>query len=345
GIKTKVYYTVREQTIYTPEFWALRSLGTEIFVDGLGSLFSSGSWLTEHVMEKYQPAWHQPLAEGEFESSIATAGLSRWHNYFLEGINWLAQNIGIDGCYLDGIGYDREIAKRARKVMLRANPNALFDFHNGNNYLGCGLNNAMCHHAEHLPFIDTLWFGEYFDYNESPDYWMTEISGIPFGVFGELVLNGQPDNPWRGMIYGAATRLYCSDVPWDICTRGLPPKPLSYSDDPRKIWQLWDQFGIEDATLIGYWDEACPVRTGQTNILATAYVRSGKTLIVLASWAPTTVNVQLTIDQAAVGLDLQHARLSAPAIPGVQTATTFQPDASIPVAPGRGWFLVLEPDE
>jgi len=37
-------------------------------------------------------------------------------------------------------------------------------------------------YLEHFPFIDRLWFGEGFDYNEPPDYWLTEISGIPFGL-------------------------------------------------------------------------------------------------------------------------------------------------------------------
>ena len=31
--------------------------------------------------------------------------------------------------YLDGIGYDREIMKRVRKVMDRARPGCLIDFH------------------------------------------------------------------------------------------------------------------------------------------------------------------------------------------------------------------------
>ena len=32
--------------------------------------------------------------------------------------------VGVDGIYLDGIGYDREIMKRVRKVMDRAQPGA-----------------------------------------------------------------------------------------------------------------------------------------------------------------------------------------------------------------------------
>ena len=43
--------------------------------------------------------------------------------------------------------------------------------------------------------------------------------------------------------------------------------------------------------MIGYWDQACPVRTGRKDVLATAYVKPGKTLVALASWAAEPVDV------------------------------------------------------
>ena len=133
GIKVKTYYTVRELSNYTAEFWALRSLGNEVFTDGPG--LSSGRPIRGQEAGSRRPAdgqfvalrarrhaatcaaWHQPLGNGHCDAAIATAGLSRWHNYYLEGLAWLIKNVGIDGLYLDGIGYDREIMKRVRKVM------------------------------------------------------------------------------------------------------------------------------------------------------------------------------------------------------------------------------------
>ena len=53
---------------------------------------------------------------------------------------------------------------------------------------------------EHFPYINSLWFGEGYDYDETPDYWLVEISGIPFGLYGEMLKGG--GNPWRGMLYG-----------------------------------------------------------------------------------------------------------------------------------------------
>lgn len=125
NLRVKLYYTIRELSNYAAEFWALRSLGSEIYTTGPGFRLADqfadqaastrgptgSSWLCEHAITDYVPAWHQPLGNGHYDAAIATTGLSRWHNYYLEGLNWLIRNAGMDGLYLDGVGYDREIMK------------------------------------------------------------------------------------------------------------------------------------------------------------------------------------------------------------------------------------------
>jgi hypothetical protein len=212
--------------------------------------------------------------------------------------------------------------KRLRKVMDRTRPGCLIDFHCGNHYLPqYGLNNIANQHLEHLPYIDSLWLGEGFNYNESPEYWLVELSGIPFGLFGEMLGVG---NPWRGMLYGMSNRL-----------------PYG-GGDPRPLWKVWDQFGIQTARMLGYWNPACPVKTSQTNVLATAYVRQGKTLIALASWAPQPARVNLTLDWKALGLDPKKTTFLAPAIENFQAAAVFGADSAIPVDPGKGWLLIAD---
>ena len=337
GLRVKIYYTVRELSNYTTEFWALRSLGDEIFRHGPGfkladhgrtpqdpkSLPKMGSsWLCEHAITGYVPAWHQPLGNGHYDAAVAQQGLSRWHNYYLEGLNYLVRRVGIDGLYLDGIGYDRETMKRVRKVMQRAKPGCLIDFHSGNNYHPqYGLNNVAGQYMELFPCLDSLWFGEGFDYDETPDYWLVEISGLPFGLFGEMLQGG--GNPWRGMVYGMTNR-------------------LGWGGDPRRLWELWDEFGIAQARMIGYWDPACPVRTGRDDVLATAYVRERSMLIAVASWAPESVRCRLELDLTTVGLEPASTRLFAPQVESFQRGGLFDLDAEIPVHPRRGWLLVAD---
>lgn len=54
------------------------------------------SWLQEHLHNDYIAAWYVP----EFkDAAIINSGMNRWHNYYVEGMNWLVDNIGIDGIY------------------------------------------------------------------------------------------------------------------------------------------------------------------------------------------------------------------------------------------------------
>jgi hypothetical protein len=71
---------------------------------------------------------------------------------------------------------------------------------------------------------------------------------------------------------------------------------VGWSGDPRGLWKVWDAFDIARARMLGYWDPACPVKTGRDDVLATVYQREGQTLVALASWAATPVSVPLVID-------------------------------------------------
>jgi hypothetical protein len=117
---------------------------------------------------------------------------------------------------------------------------------------------------------------------------------------------------------------------------------LSWSGDPRGLWKAWDDFGIQGTEFLPFFLTNCPVRTDHTNVLATAYRKPGRTFVALGSWAKEPTDVKLRIDWAALGLDPARAALYAPAIAGMQTQNRWQPGEAIPVAPKRGWFLVLD---
>ncbi len=272
GFKVKIYDTVRELSNRAPELFALRSLGHEIFSPGPGG---GTSWLQEHLGSDYIAAWFVPELK---DAAVINSGMSRWHNYYVEGLDWLARNVGIDGLYLDDVAFDRTTMKRVRKVLDRNRPGALIDLHSANQYnVRDGFASSANLYLEHFPFLNRLWFGEYFDYNGSgADHWLVEMSGIPFGLMGEMLQDG--GNPWRGMVFGMTARL-----PW--------------AGDPRPLWKVWDDFGISGSEMIGWWVDANPVKTGNRDVLATSYVKRGDSvLIALASWAKEPVDVRLSID-------------------------------------------------
>lgn len=319
GCKVKIYYTVRELANRAPELWALRALGHEIFSPGPGNGYS---WLQEHLGDDYIAAW---FVEKYTDAAIVNSGVSRWHNFYVEGLNWLVQNVGIDGLYIDDLAFDRTTMKRIRKVLEAGCAEPRIDLHSANQFNEKdGYINSACLYMEHMPYLDRLWLGEYFDYEAGPDYWLTEVSGIPFGMMGEMLQDC--GNPWRGMLYGMTSRLH-----WEGCE--VAPH----------LWKAWDDFGIQGSRMIGYWVAGNPVKTNKKEIPATVYTRDDhKTMIAIASWAKEDTEVKLRIDWKKLGIDPAHARLTGPEIPLFQPAVSFDPNRPLKIEKGKGYLLILE---
>ena len=328
GKKVKLYYTVRELPTRTSEIWMLRSLGDEILMPGPGyrsywgkpqsaqqSHFTrtGGAWLCEHFVHNYISRWHTHVAgiSGVRDASISPQGVSRWNNYYLEGQSWLIRNLGIDGVYLDGIGYDREIMRRLRKTMDAARGGGLIDFHG-----------APFGVFEHLPYINSFWNGEGARPQLGEAYWLIEFSGIPFGTWGEL-LQGSA-SPQRGMVFGITKRFGWSGG-----------RPLG-------LWAWWDSFGIADCTMTGWWQDKPVVTPENTRCKATAFYKTGKkAAIALAGWDNRSKATMLTIDWKTLGLEPAGKVLYAPAIANFQSEAIHPIDSALPVRNNGGMILEI----
>ena len=319
GLKVKIYNTVRELSNHAYETFPMRSLGHEIYSPGKGGGFS---WLQEHVGNDYIAAWFVPEIK---DAAIVNSGMSRWHNYYVEGMNWLTQNVGIDGIYLDDVAFDRVTMKRIKRVLTKDGHPGIIDLHSANQYnKSDGFNNSANLYMEHFPYLNRLWFGEYFDYEKNgPDFFLTEVSGIPFGLMGEMLQDG--GNPWRGMIYGMTNR-----YPW------------TEDADPRPIWKFWDEFGMQDTQMIGYWSSNCPVTTNNEKVLASVYKKNGAALVSIASWAEDDTEVLLNINWDKLGIDPAKATITAKEIKNFQPGKVFNVNELIPVKRGKGWLLILQ---
>ncbi len=317
GLKVKIYNTVRELSNRAYETHPLRSLGTEIYSPGKGGGFS---WLQEHLGDDYIAAWFVPELK---DAAVINSGMSRWHNYYVEGMNWLVKNVGIDGIYLDDVAFDRTTMKRIRRVLKSDRGPGIIDLHSANQYnKRDGFNNSANLYLEHFPYLNRLWFGEYFDYDSKPDFWMAEVSGIPFGLMGEMLEKG--GNPWRGMVYGMTNRM-----PW------------TENSDPRYLWKLWDDFGIQGSEMIGYWVEQSPVKTDNPAVLATIYKKKDAVLVSVASWATEDANVKLIIDWKALGLK-RATTAEVPAVKDFQDKQTINLDNKFLIPKGKGLLLIIK---
>ncbi|MBO1266704.1 glycoside hydrolase domain-containing protein [Arthrobacter cavernae] len=333
GLTAKIYNTVRELTFHSPELLPLLSLGHEIFSDGPGM---GHIWLQEHAGSGYVSAWFAPNVE---DIAVVTTGESRWENFYVRSLQELARgsgargsgtdNTGIDGIYLDDIAYDRHAMLRVRKVLERncqarqtgTGPNRdapEIDLHSANQFTAHdGFASSANLYMEQLPYVDRLWFGEYFDYdNTSPEYWLVELSGIPFGLMGEMLEGG--GNPWRGMVFGMTGR--------------------APAVDNRPLWQFWADAGLEQAEMIGHWAADAPVRSSHPQVLATTWLTHAGLVVALASWAEETVDVTLRFDG---GPGFAAAPVTAPEIDGFQTAASYAPGQPITIEPKRGLLLMI----
>jgi hypothetical protein len=207
--------------------------GTEILAGGnrpnTGTQ-SGTSWLVEHLHDGFSKCWQNPLSNGEFDSAICDTGVSRWTNFYIAGLNIsTAAPPFVSGVYYDGINFPRETMLRIRRVLSTNIGNeALIDLHQSNTSIGPALSYMMF-----MPYIDSLWFGESFHYNSPADQFLVEISGLPFGLFGDMLgseshghaaVGSHGPNLFRGMVYGMSDRY-----------------PNTNISTP--VWQLWDSFG------------------------------------------------------------------------------------------------------
>jgi hypothetical protein len=321
GQKVKIYYTIRELTNYTTELWALRSLGNEILGDGCGGGYP---WLREHLVSGYRPQWYQWFPDKSADASIVNApGDSRWYNYYIEGLKWLVENMDIDGLYLDDVSYDRRTVKRIRKVLDNTKPGCLIDLHSNTGFS----KGPATQYTEFFPYMDKLWFGESFQYDKmSPANWLVEVSGIPFGLMGDMLHAG--GNRWLGMLFGMTVR-----HPW--MTEGV-------TCDPRPIWKILDEFQIQKAEMIGFWEDSPLVTTNDDEVKVTTFLRKDSILLAIGNFSDLPKAVSLNIDFEKLGIDVKTSELTAPEIKDFQTAYKWKPNEKITIRPRKGWLVYLK---
>lgn len=325
GCKLKIYYTVRELSNAVPEIWAIRSLGHEIFRGGEGG---GAAWLQEHLCSDYTHQWyhHFDFDVADHHPSDAAVlmaeGASRWFNYYVEGLAWLVRHADIDGIYMDDVTFGRDILKRMRRAMETVKPGCLIDLHSNTGFS----KGPAIQYTEFFPYIDKVWFGEFFKYDRlSSTAFLTESSGIPFGLPGDMLQSG--GNPWLGMTFGMTNR--CQ---WN--TEGV-------ICNPRPIWKVWDEFGIEDADMAGFWEDYPVVESSDPDVKVTAFINDGCTLLAVGNFSDDEHEVTLTIDWESLGLDPAKAVLTAPEVEDFQPARTWNPGETITVAPRRGWMIYV----
>jgi len=234
----------------------------------------------------------------------------------------MVQNLKIDGVYIDDTALDRFALQRARKIIDSCRPEGRMDMHSWNHYRkSAGFANCLNLYMDLLPYIDLIWIGEGRDYNRSPDYWLIEVSGIPFGLTGQMLHGG--GNQWRGMVYGITNR---------AGFKGIPPVA---------IWKFWDSCNIEEKMMIGYWERDCPVKCSNPSVRATLYKGRGESIVSLANWTDHASEVSLEIDWEKLGIDQKQVNIYMPEIENFQKEQKGVTLEKIVVSGKEGYLIVI----
>lgn len=299
NIGIKVYYTLREHSNHMAEVFAYKALDDEIILrkNGIGHSIAGGrdKWLKEYFGDDIIPAWKVVYTKGKYKGnndiSFIVRPDSRLDNYYIEGLSWLVENIGIQGIYIDDTSMDRTTIERAKKVLGK---DRLIDMHMWNHETECaGDTSCMNLYTELFPFLDSLWIGEGFDVKKfSPDYLLTEVSGIPYGQTSQMLQNG--GDYYIGMLYAMNNRY------------GWGYKNAKY------IYSIWDNFGIADSEMRGYWHSKNPVKTGDNNIKATIYIKKTSALLCMYNFNNKDKKVKIDIDNDLLGFIPSSAKIIKP---------------------------------
>ena len=332
-IRMKFYYTTRELTKNLPEFWAFYSLDGEIIYPGPGNesktvINSKGpnEWLVKNLREKYIPAWYNVIKEGKFKDetdlSVITTPDGRLNNFYVAGLEWMVKNIGIDGVYIDDSALDRYTLQRARKIIDQYRPEGRMDLHSWNHFNDwAGYTNCLNLYMDLLPYFDLVWIGEGRDYNRAPDHWLIEVSGIPFGLPGQMLEGG--GNPWRGMIYGITNR-----AGW-------------VGNTPIEIWKFWDEYKITDKLLTGYWNENHPVKSSNNKVFTSLFKGEKESILTVANWSDKDQPVSLNIRWQTLGIDPSKTEIFMPAIKDFQDAEEDVELNDLIVPEKKGFLIII----
>ena len=333
GMRMKFYYTTRELTKNLPEFRAFYSLNGEVIFPGPGDAAKTiinpngpNEWLKKNLKGKYIPAWNNLVNEGKFKGetdlSVITTPDSRLNNFYVAGLDWMVRNMKIDGVYIDDSALDRFTLMRARKIIDRYRPDGRMDLHSWNHFNEwAGFTNCLNLYMDLLPYFDQVWIGEGRDYNRMPDHWLIEVSGIPFGLPGQMLEGG--GNPWRGMVYGISNRA------------GWTANP------PGEIWKFWDDYQIQDKEMIGYWDKSCPVICTNPMVRATVYRGKDQSIIAVANWTKTDQPISLLVNWQKLGIDPAKANTLIPEIKDFQAEQKTVTMDKLVVPGGKGLLIVV----
>ncbi len=302
GIGIKLYYTLREHGIEMAELFPYKSFGDEIIYYNKDAVYcewpeGKDPLFVKYLGEEAVPAWRVLFNDGPFAGRHDVSFLvnpdTRLDNYYIEGLKWLVENLDIDGIYIDDTALDRTTFERARKIIesKKGKFERFIDMHTCNHHLERnGKSSCINMYTELLPFVDDFWIGEEFYFDEmTPDSILCENTALPYGKASSMLEGSDgkvswTGNLWMGMIFALSCR-----------NRAVP----SIISDG--IYQIWDDFQIQDSLLLGYWHSKTPFKTNDKDVLVSTYKKDDEALVCVCNFGNDEREITISCDEKLLG--------------------------------------------
>lgn len=172
----------------------------------------------------------------------------------------------------------------------------------------------------------------------TPEEWLVEVSGLPFGLMGDMLGGGQYVEPHQGALFGMTTRMPEAA----LYEKGGNIQP----SDPRPLWRFWDEFSIAESAMCGWWQDDCGVTSSTPNAKVTVFLKPNALLLAVCKFGLADINATLTLDWERLGKPRPaQAVLRATKISNFQPAAQFSVDeegvVTVPLGSPPGWMLTL----
>ncbi|MHB1459349.1 MAG: glycoside hydrolase domain-containing protein, partial [Armatimonadota bacterium] len=158
-------------------------------------------------------------------------------------------------------------------------------------------------------------------------YWFMPTAGfLDFGMGGEILMNypagfETPWSYWRAANTGRQFGVEREFLPTSIVAEGYAiPLALVHGTSvlgigwgsgvttyQAPIWNMWNTFGIDQATFVPYWQNSPYVTSSNPDVKATYFQKPGQILLAVATNKRQTPTATITINLTALGLPANPA--------------------------------------
>ena len=301
GLGLGISYGLRDLSTKARETFVYKALGDEIIYRGNSEEDILTEYLGKGATEADKITYlHGAVGMGK-DMSFYTVPRSRMDNFFVAGVDYLINYADLDSISMKNPSISRTTMERVAKcVSSKKSGTGVIELGISNRYNEKnGYVNSLNAYVDVLPFINMLYVGNGFDFSRDPDYVLTEISGILYGMIADSHVSA---GITRSLIYGMMPK-YGDD---EAVSRALGD-----------VNKLFKDFDIENAELKGFWDKSNPVKVDNDKVYCTTYINGDNMIAIFYNANDKTTTFEVGVENK-FGYTTLGKKVRAPEIEGLQ---------------------------